>query len=159
MPALFYHLTRSSLEDTVATILSRALEMGWRVVLRCPADGAALAARLDERLWTRDGGAEGTGFLPHGRAGGPQDAAQPVLICEGPRDAGPAQALMAVGGAEVAAAEIAGHERVWILFDGNDPEALARARDQWRDLTGAGAAAQYWSEEGGRWEKKTERGG
>ncbi|MEI4487221.1 DNA polymerase III subunit chi [Frigidibacter sp. MR17.14] len=151
MPALFYHLTHSALEDTVETILSRALAQDWRVVLRCP--DARLAARLDEQLWTR----EAAGFLPHGRAGGPHDALQPVLITEGATDAGPAQALMAVGGAEVDPAEIAAHERVWILFDGLDREALSRARDQWRALTGAGAAAQYWSEEGGRWEKKTER--
>ncbi|EKD59541.1 MAG: hypothetical protein ACD_54C01284G0003, partial [uncultured bacterium] len=27
----------------------------------------------------------------------------------------------------------------------------------WTGLTGAGLAAQYWSEDGGRWEKKTEK--
>jgi len=30
------------------------------------------------------------------------------------------------------------------------------ARAQWRSLTGAGIAAEYWSEESGRWQKKAE---
>jgi DNA polymerase-3 subunit chi len=47
-------------------------------------------------------------------------------------------------------------ERVCVLFDGNDPSAVETARGQWRNLTGAGCSAQYWSEESGRWEKKAE---
>ena len=45
-----------------------------------------------------------------------------------------------------------------MIFDGNDPDALQAARAQWKALTDAGCAAQYWSEETGRWEKKAERG-
>ncbi|MCW8843703.1 MAG: DNA polymerase III subunit chi, partial [Rhodobacteraceae bacterium] len=30
-------------------------------------------------------------------------------------------------------------------------------RGQWKSLTDAGCAAQYWSEESGRWEKKAEK--
>ena len=41
--------------------------------------------------------------------------------------------------------------------DGNDPAALDIARGQWKALTDAGCAAQYWSEESGRWEKKAEK--
>ena len=32
--AMFYHLTRSSVEETLMTILPRALSQGWRVMLR-----------------------------------------------------------------------------------------------------------------------------
>ena len=63
---------------------------------------------------------------------------------------------MAVDGAEVSAQEVQALERVCILFDGNDTAAVQAARDQWKALTGAGCAAQYWSEETGRWEKKAE---
>ena len=35
---------------------------------------------------------------------------------------------------------------------------MAHARGQWKALTGAGCAAEYWSEESGRWEKKAESG-
>ena len=57
------------------------------------------------------------------------------------------------------AEEVEALERVCILFDGADQVALERARNQWRDLTKAGVAAQYWAEEGGRWVKKAESGG
>lgn len=150
--ALFYHITRSPVEVVVVTLLTRALAQGWRVELR-GTDPARMAA-LDDRLW--QGPAEG--FLPHGLAGGPQDALQPVLLTTAP---GPAandpQAVMALDGAAVTAAEVATHQRVWILFDGNDLAAVEQARAQWRALTGAGAPAQYWSEESGPWEKKAEK--
>jgi DNA polymerase III subunit chi len=53
--------------------------------------------------------------------------------------------------------EARGMERVWLLFEGADEGAVAAARDEWRRLTGAGIAAQYWSDEGDRWQMKTEK--
>lgn len=143
---MFYHLTRSGVAETAATLLTRARGAGWRVMLR-GSDPARLEA-LDAQLWLPD-----DSFLPHGLAGGAYDADQPVLLGLGPI-ANAAQALMAVDGAEVSPEEAGGLERVWILFDGNDEAALARARGQWKQVSGAGLAAQYWSEESGRWEKK-----
>ncbi len=151
MPALFYQLTRSTLEQTAETILGRALKQGWRVTLR--GSDAGVLSRLDAALWTGDE----AGFLPHGLAGGPHDADQPVLLTTGPGLPNAPQALMAIGGAAVEPGEVAALSRVWILFDGVDPVSLAAARTQWRELTAAGASAQYWSEEGGGWEKKAER--
>ncbi|MBD3786909.1 MAG: DNA polymerase III subunit chi [Sphingomonadales bacterium] len=149
MPALFYHVTRSAVDEVVATLLTRALAQGWRVELR-GRTGPAMDW-LDEKLWL---GPE-EGFLPHGRAGGPHDDLQPALLTTA-RAAGDFAALMTLEGAEVSAAEVAARERVWILFDGRDPAAVQGARAQWKALTAAGAPAQYWSEEGGRWEKKAE---
>lgn len=151
MAALFFHLTQSTLEEVLARTLARALETGWRVEIR--GTDAARIGWLDEQLWL----GPDDGFLPHGLATGtPQDDLQPVLLTLAPRPEG-RQAIMALDGAEVSAAEVAGAERVWIFFDGRNEEALERARAQWRALTGAGASAQYWSEEGGRWEKKAEK--
>jgi DNA polymerase-3 subunit chi len=67
-----------------------------------------------------------------------------------------ASCVMAVDGAAVDPDEVAALDRVCILFDGNDMEAVQHARGQWKALTGAGCSAQYWSEESGRWEKKAE---
>lgn len=146
---LFYHLTQSATEDTARTLLRKALAQGWRVMIRSP-DAAAIE-HLDARLWL--GPPEE--FLPHGLAGGPHDPDQPVLIGPGPIMNG-ASALMLLDGAEPLAGEIAALERTWILFDGNDAGTLAAARAQWKVLTGEGHSAQYWSESGGRWEKKAE---
>jgi DNA polymerase-3 subunit chi len=65
---------------------------------------------------------------------------------------------MTIEGADVSAEEVNALSRVCILFDGNDPGSVQRAREQWKDLTGAGCSALYWSEESGRWEKKAESG-
>ncbi len=64
--------------------------------------------------------------------------------------------VMSVHGAEVSAEEVGALDRVCILFDGMDEAAVAHARTQWKTLKDAGASAQYWSEESGRWEKKAE---
>ncbi len=151
--AYFYHLTQRPLEATLPVLVERALGQGWRVAVR--GTEAKRMDWLDQKLWlTGD-----ESFLPHGLAGGPHDAMQPVLLTTGPEAPNGAQCLMAVDGAEVAPDEPARYERVCILFDGGDPAALDRARGQWRALTEAGVAAQYWSEESGRWEKKAEAGG
>ncbi|KIC48929.1 DNA polymerase III subunit chi [Tateyamaria sp. ANG-S1] len=147
--AYFYHLTRRPLEDTLTMLLGKALQAGWRVAVRGP--DAGRLGWLDEKLWL---GAD-EGFLPHGLAGGPHDADQPVLLTTGPA-ANNATCVMTIDGAEVTAEEVAALDRVCVLFDGNDPEALNVARAQWKALKDAGASAQYWSEESGRWEKKAE---
>jgi DNA polymerase III subunit chi len=148
--AMFYHLTRSTPQATMATILPRALTAGWKVMLR-GTDQAALEA-LDTALWLQPE----DGFLPHGLAGGPQDADQPILLGLGAIGNG-AQALMLLDGALTTADEAAALQRVWVLFDGGDEAAVSGARGLWTALTGAGLAAQYWSEETGRWEKKSEK--
>ncbi len=147
--ALFYHLTRSPAARLVPLLLGKSLQAGWRVELR--GTDRARMARLDDELWLAEG------FLPHGMAGGPHDAAQPVLLTvagEGHGGAAAAECLIALDGAAVAPEECTAAQRLCIVFDGNDPPALDRARDQWRSLTGAGIASEYWSEAGGRWERK-----
>lgn len=147
---MFYHLIRSTPADTLAVTLPRALAQGWSVLIR-GTDPAGLD-RLDADLWLRPGD---DSFLPHGREGGPHDADQPVLIGQGAAT-NRAKVLALVDGAAAEDAEIAAMERVWVLFDGNDEARTAHARAQWKAVTGAGHAAQYWSEESGRWEKKAE---
>ena len=95
-------------------------------------------------------------FLPHGLAGGTHDAMQPVLLTTGPAANEP-QCEMCVDGAQISAEEVNALERVCILFDGTDEMAVQGARVQWKTLTDAGCAAQYWSEETGKWEKKAEK--
>lgn len=148
--AYFYHLTRRPLADTLIMLLSKSLENGWKVAVR-GTDQSALEA-LDKALWL---GPEG-GFLPHGIAGGAQDADQPVLLTTATDAANGPQCVMSVHGAAVGADEVVALDRVCILFDGNDEAALNRARNQWKALKEAGESAQYWSEESGRWEKKAE---
>ncbi|MFB2593284.1 DNA polymerase III subunit chi [Paracoccus sp. p4-l81] len=151
--ALFYHLTGSTLEGLLPVLIGKCRAAGWRVVVR--GRDAERMDWLDQKLWlTGDDG----DFPAHGLSGGPHDADQPVLLtCD---DAVPngAQALIAVDGATVAPAELAGLARALILFDGGDQAAVQHARDQWKTLVAAGVAAQYWAEDAGRWSKRAESG-
>lgn len=148
--AMFYHLIRAGLDDTVTMILTRALGQGWRLMVRSPEQG--LLDDLDAKLWL---GPEDS-FLAHGVEGGAQDADQPVLLGAGPIS-NSARGIVLLSGAKVQRDELAGLERVWLLFDGADPAAVQAARDQWTLLTGWGLAAQYWSDESGAWVKKAEK--
>ncbi|MCV6597680.1 MAG: DNA polymerase III subunit chi [Mangrovicoccus sp.] len=149
---LFYHLTRDSVAHTLATLLPKALEAGMRVELR--GREAQALDRLDQQLWLRPE----EGFLPHGIAGGEHDARQPILLTLSEQAGAQTNCVMAIDGAELRAEEVDQLARACILFDGGDSAAVEQARAQWRRLTAAGCAAQYWSQESGRWEKKAESG-
>lgn len=150
MSARFYHLTESAVDHTCRMLLEKSLQAGWRVAVR----GTDLERLkwLDEKLWL---GPE-EGFLPHGLAGGAHDALQPVLLTQGAAANDP-QCLMSIDGAEIAPSEADTKERAFILFDGQDGAAVARARTQWKTITDGGVAAQYWAQEGGRWVMKAEK--
>ncbi|WP_417714239.1 DNA polymerase III subunit chi [Pseudophaeobacter arcticus] len=148
--AYFYHLTRHPLQETLPVLLQKARGAGWRIAVR-----GTMADRmswLDDCLW--QGSADS--FLAHGLAGGSHDALQPILLTTTAESANAPECLMTVDGAVVTPEEVQALERVCILFDGTDPDAVQQARGQWKSLTGAGCSAQYWSEESGRWEKKAE---
>ena len=147
MPALFYHLTRSTQEDLIRTLLTRALVQGWRVMVR-GTDEVALD-RLDTRLWT----VPDDSFLPHGRVGD-----HPVLIGMGAAT-NAARGMILVDGAVASVDEAKGLERLWVVFDGGDDAAVAGARTLWKGLTGDGVDAEYWSEDTGKWVKTAEKKG
>ena len=144
--AYFYHLTERPLVETLTMLLGKAQGAGWRVAVR--GTDQNLLEQLDVALWR----GPDDGFLPHGLAGGPHDADQPVLLTTQNAAPNRATCVFSIHGAPVTAAL----DRVCILFDGLDEHALNVARDQWKALKAAGASAQYWSEESGRWEKKAE---
>lgn len=148
--AIFYHLTRRPLAETLMMLLGKSREAGWNVVVQ-GRDRAAMEA-LDAALWQ----GPDDSFLPHGLDGTAHDADQPVLLTTEFSAVNAPQCLMSVHGAEISAEVIARLERACILFDGHDEAAVALARQQWKALSGAGVKAQYWSEESGRWEMKAE---
>ncbi len=151
--AYFYHLTTQPLERVLPTLLDKARGAGWRIEVR--GKDAARMAELDAALWL---GPE-EGFLPHGLSGGPHDADQPILLTTVPGAGNAPTCIMSVDGADVTPGEVLAMERACVIFDGHDGTAVQVARGQWKALTQAGCAAQYWSQESGRWEKKAEAGG
>ncbi len=59
------------------------------------------------------------------------------------------------GGGRALADDAASYERIIVLFNGNDPDALDEARSQWKLAKATGLPCQYWQQnDAGRWEKK-----
>jgi len=53
------------------------------------------------------------------------------------------------------ASDLSAYERAIYLFDGNDPDAVDVARDQWKEAQGEGFQTIYWQQDAdGRWQKK-----
>lgn len=150
--AMFYHLTQSAPEALIQTLVPRALQQGWPVVIRSPSP-ERLAA-LDDLLWQqpRDG------FLPHAVATGTaRDAQQPVLLTTGADMPNAARYLIALDGAGFSPQELGTLDRACLLFEAMDEAAMTHARGLWKSLTGEGVTAQYWSEETGSWKMKLEK--
>jgi len=145
---LFYHLQRQPLEAVLPTLLQKSLERGWRIAVQ--ATSAERVSALDDHLWTFSE----ESFLPHGTDREPDAADQPVVLTLSEANPNGSTIRFLVEGAAVPP-DAASYERLVLLFDGNDPDALAFARDQWRAVKAAGHAATYWQQDAqGRWQKK-----
>jgi DNA polymerase-3 subunit chi len=143
----FYHLRTMPLERALPRLLERALAEGHRVVVMAGSEERVLS--LDALLWTwRD-----DGFLPHGTHRDGHTARQPVFLTAA--DENPNAATMLVLTDGVRSARLDAFARVADMFDGNDEEALAAARQRWREAKEAGHALVYWQQTETGWEKRS----
>jgi DNA polymerase-3 subunit chi len=145
---LFYQLQRQPIERVLPALLERSLERGWRVVVQVATDERVEA--LDAHLWTY----REDGFLAHGTYREGEADAQPVLLTVHDDNPNAANVRFLIDGAPVPA-DAAAYQRIVLLFDGEDEDALAAARGQWADAKTQGFEVTYWqADEHGRWEKK-----
>jgi DNA polymerase-3 subunit chi len=145
---LFYHLQGQKLEGVLPTLLEKSLERGWRVVVQGSSEERIDA--LDAHLWTyRD-----DGFLPHGTWREQDSAAQPVLLTLTDGNPNAANVRFLIDGAAVPA-DAEAYQRIVLLFNGDDEDAVAAARAHWTEAKAKGFEATYWQpDEDGRWVKK-----
>ncbi len=118
---LFYHLQNMSLESVLPPLLEKSLERGWRVVVQSTSQERTDA--LDAHLWTyRD-----DSFLPHAtwRAGDAQD--QPIVLAVEEGNPNRANVRFLIDNAALPADSDA-YERMVLVFNGDDGDALAAAR-------------------------------
>jgi DNA polymerase-3 subunit chi len=147
---LFYHLQGQKLESVLPALLEKSLERGWKVVVQGSTEERIEA--LDAHLWTyRD-----DGFLPHGTWRESEAAQQPVLLTANDDNPNGATVRFLVDRAPFPA-DVERYQRIVLLFDGEDDEAVAAARAHWSDVRAKGFEATYWqTDEQGRWAKKAE---
>ena len=140
----FYQLGGTPPEQVIASISEKVLAGGGRLLI--VAGEEPVLARLDRMLW--DQGA--TSFLPHGLAGGAEDARQPILLSTSP-DAPNLARNMLIADGEWRDSALS-YDRSFYLFDA---ATLDGARLAWKLLAGReGVERRYWAQEGGKWVNK-----
>lgn len=145
--ALFYHLERHPLDRVLPQLLERTLERGWRAVIQ--AGSPERVAALDQLLWTY----KEESFLPHGTAVDGHAERQPIFLTAELDNPNNASVRFIVEGAT--ASDHVSYKRLVFMFDGRDPDAVARARKEWKIAKDAGCAVTYWQQTPqGKWERK-----
>ena len=144
---LFYHLHRQPLERVLPTLLEKSLERGWRVVVQASSEERIEA--LDAHLWTfRD-----DSFLPHGTWREAEARSQPILLTVNPDNPNGATVRFLIEGAMIPE-DAEAYQRIVLIFDGEDPDAVAAARERWRESKAKGFDVTYWQTDGeGRWQR------
>jgi DNA polymerase-3 subunit chi len=140
----FYQLAGTPPEQVIASIAEKVLARDGRLLI--VAKEESFLARLDRMLWDQSP----TSFLPHGLAGGSDDARQPILLSTSP-DAPNLARNMLIADGEWRDAALS-YDRGFYLFDNG---TLEGARLAWKLLAGReGVERRYWAQEGGKWVNK-----
>ena len=145
---LFYHLQGQKLEGVLTDLLERSLERGWRVVVQAGSEERIEA--LDAHLWTY----KDDSFLPHATEREPDAAQQPVLLSVSEGNPNGANVRFLVDGAPLPP-DAESYQRIVLVFDGDDEDAVTAARERWSEAKARGFDATYWQpDDTGRWVKK-----
>ena len=145
---LFYHLQNMPLESVLPPLLEKSLERGWRVVVQSTSQERADA--LDMHLWTYSDDS----FLPHAvwRAGDAED--QPIVLSVEVGNPNRANVRFLIDNAALPD-DPDTYERLVLVFNGDDPDALAAARGVWTDCKARGFEVTYWqADDRGRWQRR-----
>ena len=144
---LFYHLTESTLEQTLPGLVEKCLERNWRVVIQ--GGNLERLEALDAVLWTQSE----QGFLPHSMVRDGTENLQPVWLTTGDDNPSNATIRFMVDGATPSG--LSDYQRGIYMFDGHNAAAVDHARQRWKVEKSAGHAVTYWQQKtGGGWEKK-----
>lgn len=146
----FYHLQKSTLDQTLPVLAEKVVAAGKRLLIKTGMTEEA--EHLNTLLWTY----RPDSWLPHGTISDGFEADQPVFITDGEDNPNKADMVMLTNGGTIE--EIASFERCLNLFNGNDEEAVQNARILWKAVIQAGNEAYYWQQnDAGKWEMKASK--
>src|SRR5262249_19862520 len=134
--------------NVLPPLLEKSVERGWRVVVQSTSQERADA--LDAHLWTyRD-----DSFLPHATWRVADAGDQPIILSVEEGNPDRATVRFLVDNAPLRE-DSASYERMVLIFNGEDAEALAAARLAWADCKSRGFDVTYWqADEQGRWRRR-----
>jgi DNA polymerase-3 subunit chi len=140
----FYHLTVTPLERALPQIAEKVVASGCRLLI--VSDDEAQRGAIDRLLWTYSP----ESFLPHGQAGGDDDAAQPILIAADAARINEAANVALIDGQW--RDEALSFDRAFHFFDA---DRIVEARAAWKALADCGdVERRYWKQnDAGKWEQ------
>lgn len=140
----FYQLAGTPPEQVIASLAEKLLAGDGRLIVI--AKDESFLSKLDRMLWDQGP----TSFLPHGLAGGTDDARQPILLSTSPDAPNVARNMLIADG--VWRDSALSYDRAFFLFDGS---MIGEARAAWKSLAGReGVERRYFAQEEGKWVKK-----
>ena len=144
---LIYQLQRQPLERVLPALIEKSVERGWRVIVQAASEERVEA--LDAQLWTfRD-----DSFLPHGTWREAEASEQPILLTVDGDNPNGAAVRFLIDGAPMPGNPDA-YQRIVLLVDGEDDEAVAVAHAHWNEGKAKGFEITYWRpDEDGRWQR------
>jgi len=145
---LFYHLQNQAAESVLPPLLERSLARGWKVVVQTASEERADA--IDTHLWTYSDDS----FLPHGTWRDRDAAEQPIVIAVTADNPNGARIRFLID-CDALPEDSAAYERLVLVFNGEDDDALRAARGVWTAAKSNGFDVTYWQpDEQGRWQRK-----
>ncbi len=141
----FYHLQSSSQEQALPLLLGKILERGHRIVLKLR-DRADLE-KMNNHLWSFDPNS----FLPHGSDKDGNANRQPIWLTDVDENPNNADVLVLCQGA---VSDIQDNFDICCeIFDGNDDNAVAMARERWKFYKEQEFDVTYWKQnQAGGWD-------
>ncbi len=145
----FYHLQKQNLENVLPRLVEKAYAVGK--ILKIKIGNEMRVEFINSLLWTYSD----ESFLPHGSAKDGMAEMQPIWLSADDNTPNGASWLFLVDGADIDVNTAAGFERIFNIFDGNNPEAVTTARNQWKNFRSLAAEQHYWQQDSsGRWFEK-----
>ncbi len=144
---MFYHLTAVPLEVSLPKLLTKAVEHGYRALVKVP--DQALMDSMDTVLWDYDP----SSFLPHDKEDCDHPKDQKILLSVSGANNNQANIVTLINNTQVD--DVSDFERVFYMFDGRSETIVAKAREHWKAYKDQGFDLSYWQQsEMGGWQKK-----
>lgn len=145
----FYHLQKAPLEHVLPKLCEKAYATGKRIKILL--GNEERVEFINSLLWTYTEDS----FLPHGSKKDGFVENQPIFISAREENENQSQMLILADGATPSLDVLSQYERILNIFDGNDENALNRARAYWKEIKALNGELHYWQQnERGAFEQK-----
>jgi len=141
----FYHMERSTLESALPALLNKAITQGNVTVQSTTPQNVEA---LNTHLWAYNPDS----FLPHGSEKDGNAEEQPIWLTDKQENPNGSEILILTHGATNE--NIKDYKLCCEMLNGNDQDAVAQARQRWKEYKDQGFEITYWQQGQSGWEKK-----